>query len=65
MARANTAQILDGDPQVPAGLRFLLQLIQTKCIVNHHLEKPYRWGQAGTQLDQTDLPFPKVKANLF
>lgn len=33
-----TAQILDEEPQVPADPRFLLQLIQTKSIVDHKVE---------------------------
>lgn len=64
VARANTAQTLHEEPQLPAGPSFLLQLTQTGHVVNHYLKKPYSQWQASSQLGQADLLFPSLKQNL-
>lgn len=64
VARANTAQTLHEEPQLPAGPSFLLQLMQTGHVVNHYPKKTYSQWQASSQLGQGDLLFPSLKPNL-
>lgn len=64
VARGNAAQTLNEELQLPAGPRFLLPLMQTEHVVNHHLKKTNPVWQASSQLGQADPSFPSLKQNL-